>query len=151
MSHLQKKQDWRRRLAVFANQETGKAFEWGTTNCVSLALRAIDVQCESNLSIKYLRYLKNERIATAWAIKHGIDGFADLFLKHGGVMTSNTGCTDGFIIMIEQNNTLSANVIVGHQLLSSTPLDGVGYYGKVDTLLKALHETSANYLILGVR
>ena len=142
---LVKKQNWRQLLVKFAEGEAGTPFVWGQSNCVSLALRAIDEQCGSALAVDYKKHMKSERAAWAWSQRNGIAEIAAKFCDHGGREIPRFYEDDGDILLMQHGREISAHVLVSGRYLSSTPALGVAYFALSDL------RDSPQRIMLGVR
>ena len=143
---IMRKQDAVARLAMFANQEYGKPFTWGETNCVALALRAIDAQCDSNLINIGREFMSTERAALVWVGRNGgADGLFDLLIsRYGFEQVFEDFVNDGDIALKQGDRTINSYVFISGHWLSSTPDLGVRLFRDDEVNLE-------NALYLGVR
>lgn len=113
------------RLIAWARAEIGKPFAWGETNCVSLALRALDVQCGSDLSERYRRNMSSERRAVAWVARNGLAGLVQKFVAEGCVEIAPSFIQAGDIALVEIPGNIGASIYLGRNFLSSSVARGV--------------------------
>lgn len=143
---IKRKQDYLAQLVEFANTETGKPFIWGETNCVALALRALDAQCGSDLISIGREFMATERAALVWVGRNGgVNGLFDLLIReHGLEQVFSSFVSDGDIALRQGDNTINAYVFMSGYWLSSTVDQGV-------KLFRADEVELSNALYLGVR
>jgi hypothetical protein len=130
-------------LVRWASSQIGNAFVWGETNCLALALTAIDVQCGSALMDKFRRQMSSELRAQAWVKKHGFAGLVESFLSEGLVEIEPAFIQPGDLALVTLPDTLGASIFLGQQYLSSTAAGGVAIFGK--------HALRDPEIIVGVR
>ncbi|MFM7009312.1 MAG: DUF6950 family protein, partial [Betaproteobacteria bacterium] len=100
---LTRRDNWLQRLTEWASAEQGKPFAWGETNCVALALRAIDVQLEAPFFMRtYSRFFCSELRSRAWLRTHNIHDFAGLFTEAGGKILTRTEVGDGDVMLLQR-------------------------------------------------
>jgi hypothetical protein len=124
---IKRKQDYLAQLVEFTNTEAGKLFLWGETNCVALALRALDAQCGSDLISIGREFMATERAALVWVGRNGgANGLFDLLIREHGLEQVFSGfVSDGDIALKQGDNTINAYVFVSGYWLSSTADLGV--------------------------
>lgn len=135
--------DWELRLIAFARTALGKPFAWGETNCVALALRALDAQCGSDLIGRYARRMSSEHRARAWVARHGLVGLADRLQEEGCVVIETAFIQVGDIALAEMPDTIGAAVCLGRTMLSATAAGGVAQFRP--------EQLQAPAVVLGVR
>jgi hypothetical protein len=113
------------RLIAFARQEIGKPFAWGETNCVSLALRAIDVQCGTDLAGQNCKRMSTERRAMAWVARNGLSGLVQRLRDEGVIEIALSFIQTGDIALVEMAGNIGASVYLGRNYLSSSSDLGV--------------------------
>ena len=113
------------RLIAWARGEIGKPFAWVETNCVSLALRALDVQCGSDLSERYRRNMSSERRAVAWVARNGLAGLVQKFIAEGCVEVAPSFIRAGDIALVEMPGNIGASIYLGRNFLSVSGERGV--------------------------
>lgn len=113
------------RLIAFAREQLGQPFAWGETNCVMLALRALDAQCGSDLAARHMRYMSSERRAVAWVARHGLAGLVQRFVAEGLVEVAPTFIQAGDVALVEMPGNIGAAVYLGRNFLSSSSALGV--------------------------
>lgn len=122
---IRRTNDFDLRLARFAQQEIGRPFEWGSTNCVMLSLRAIDCMCCTTLAEEYAHPMRSARAASCWVRRHGLPGMIDA-LRDVGLVEVRPGFEQpGDLRLTACDGTLCAHVYMGGSWLSSTAEDGV--------------------------
>lgn len=143
---IRRKQDWLVCLTKFTNTETGKTFAWGETNCVAIALRALDAQCGSNLISIGREFMSTERTALVWVGRNGgASGLFDLLIKNYDLeQIFECFLNDGDIALKQGEKTINAYVFVSGYWLSSAVELGV-------KLFRADEVDLSNALYLGVR
>jgi len=117
--------DWEVLLMTFARSEVGRPFAWGETNCVSLALRALDVQYGTSLHVKYSHFMSSEKRAMAFVAKQGIDSLVHRFCLNGFSVIPKNFEQVGDVQFGEMPGNIGSAVILGRQHLSSTAVGGV--------------------------
>ena len=113
-------------LAEFVRAEVGQPFEWGWSNCVALALRAIDAMLGTTLHPKHQHHMATARRAAAWTRKHGIAGIIEAVKPDGLVEIKPNFAQPGDILLGRTTDgQISAHVSLGARALSSTAENGV--------------------------
>lgn len=114
------------RLAEFCRAELGRPFEWGITNCVALALRAVDAMHCTWLHAAHERHMRTALRAAAWTREHGARGVIDQLIADGLTEVAPEFAQDGDILIGQTNDgQIAAHVVVGARVLSATQADGV--------------------------
>jgi hypothetical protein len=114
------------RLMAFARAELGRPFAWGDTNCVALALRAVDAMHGTELFIRHRRHMRSARRALAWTRDHGTVGVIIELLRDGLVEVDPRYAQPGdLLIGTTPDGQIAAHVCLGERVLSSTEADGV--------------------------
>lgn len=145
---LIRRDDWLQRLTKWATDEQGKPFAWGETNCVALALRAIDVQLDAPFFMPtYSRFFRSEVRSRAWLKTHTIHDFVELFVAAGGKVLNCAGVGDGDIMLLQRGDNLYAHAMVSEHWLSSSPSHKVRFYHR--DAIRAITDDVVYYL--GVR
>jgi len=120
--------DWELRLAAFARAQCGQPFVWGQTNCVSLALRALDAMHGSNLQALHWRSMRSQTRALAWVHRNGLAGLVEVLQGAGLVQVPRNFEQPGDVCLVNlPGPTIGASVVLGRLHLSST-LNGVGLF-----------------------
>jgi hypothetical protein len=119
---MRKLVDWQLRLVRFANTEIGSPFIWGETNCVALAIRAIDVQCGTDLMCKYRKHMTCKRIAWLWLKRNGsLEGIKSRLLADGLSVIEGDYMQDGDLLMGEvEDGNVTAHIYLSGKWLSVT-------------------------------
>jgi hypothetical protein len=119
---MKKLTDWQLRLVQFANLEIGRPFIWGETNCVALAIRAIDVQCGTDLMCKYHRHMTDKRAAWLWLKRNGsLEGIKSRLLADGLSVIEPDYMQDGDLLMGEvEDGNVTAHIYLSGKWLSVT-------------------------------
>lgn len=121
--------DWEIALAAFARTQCGQPFVWGQTNCVSLAFRALDAMCGSNLQALHWRSMRSQTRALAWVRRHGLAGLVDVLQGAGLVLVPRNFEQPGDVCLVNlPGPTIGASVVLGRLRLSSTSEEGVGLF-----------------------
>jgi len=114
------------RLTQFVRAELGRPFIWGETNCVALALRAVDAMHGTALHDKHRRHMSSAARALAWTRKHGPSGVIDALINDGLIKIQPAYAQDGDILIGETTDgQIAAHVCLGVRVLSSTDAGGV--------------------------
>ena len=142
-AHVKRFDDHDLRLIAFAREQLGKSFEWGATNCVMLALRALDVQCGTDIAARHCRIMASERRAMAWVARHGLPGLVERLLAEGTVEVPPTHLQCGDVALVEMPGNIGAAVYLGRAYLSSSATLGVIQLRPADLALPSI--------VLGVR
>lgn len=113
---------------TFATGIVGTPFVWGSTNCVALALRALDAQYGTTLLVKHKHFMTSERRAKVGILRQGMAGIIERLQEDGfSVIPENYEQIGDVQFCIVPYN-IGASVILGRQHLSSTVDDGVKLY-----------------------
>lgn len=135
--------DWELKLAAFARSQCGQPFVWGQTNCVSLAFRALDAMCSSNLQPLHWRSMRSQTRAMAWVRRNSLDGLVEILQGAGLVPVQRNFEQTGDVCLVNlPGPTIGASVVLGRLHLSST-LRGVDLFSPDDLAVPDV--------ILGVR
>ena len=113
------------RLIAFAREQLGKPFVWGETNCLAIALRALDVQCGTDIAARYSKYMASERRAMSWVARHGLAGVVSRLIEEGAVEVAPAWIQTGDIALVEMPGNIGAAVYLGRNYLSSSSALGV--------------------------
>jgi len=114
------------RLQAFVRAELARPFAWGDTNCVALALRAVDAMHGTGLHVSHHRHMGSAARARVWTRKHGAYGVVTELLKDGLFEIPTTYSQPGDILIGETDDgQIAAHVCLGLRVLSSTEADGV--------------------------
>lgn len=114
------------RLMAFVRAELGRPFVWGDTNCVALALRAVDAMHGTELFARHRHRMCSAIRAQAWARKHGAVGVIIELLRDGLIEVDPNYAQPGDILVgTTQDGQIAAHVCLGTRVLSSTEADGV--------------------------
>lgn len=120
--------NWEVALAKFATAELGKPFVWGETNCVSLAIRALDVQCGDNYHACVKHFMSSELRAGAFVRKQGLAGIVSRLKARGIAVIPQNFEQVGDVRFVQTEVTIGASVLLGRKALSSTQEAGVALY-----------------------
>lgn len=110
---------------AFARAEVGRPFAWGETNCVSLGLRALDVQCGTDFHATWRHFMSTERRAMAFVLHQGIDGIIERLQSRGLTVIRKNFEQVGDVQFCEVPGNIGSAVILGRQHLSSSAAGGV--------------------------
>lgn len=114
------------RLMEFVRAEMGRPFAWGDTNCVALALRALDAMHGLALHARHRHHMSSAVRALAWTREHGALGVILELLRDGLVEVDPMYSQIGDILVGETDDgQIAAHVCLGVRVLSSTEADGV--------------------------
>lgn len=114
------------RLMEFVRSEVGRPFEWGETNCLALALRAVDAMRGTTLHATHRHRMSSAARALAGTRKHGLDGVVRFLQQHGLIELAPNFAQEGDILLgLSEDGQIAAHVSLGTRVLSSTPDDGV--------------------------
>jgi len=114
------------RLMEFVRTELGRPFEWGETNCLALALRAVDAMHGTHLHATHKHRMSSATRALAGTRKHGLNGVMEFLLGHGLVAIDPPFAQEGDILLgLTDDGQIAAHVSLGNRVLSSTQADGV--------------------------
>lgn len=113
------------RLIAFAREHLGKPFVWGETNCLALALRALDAQCGTDIATRHSKYMASELRAMAWVARHGLAGVVNRLLAEGAVEVAPAFIQSGDIALVEMPGNIGAATYLGRNYLSSSSALGV--------------------------
>lgn len=121
-------------LMQFARAEIGRPFMWGETNCVALALRALDVQCGSALMRCYRKHMASEQRALVWVARNGLAGLIERFIREGCREIAPNFIQAGDVAFSELPGSIGAAVYLGRNFLSSSPEAGVRQFRPVELM-----------------
>lgn len=142
---MTKIQHWRQALTAWVNQQNGKPFVWGETNCIALALAATDVQTGGALLPTYRHHMSSASRAQAWTRRNDLEKLKQILVGHGMTQLSSLTLADDGDILLAEHNGLYAHIFVSGKCLSATLDHGVQLYAWHEIVL---HE---NAVLLGVR
>lgn len=113
-------------LQQFVRAELGRMFIWGETNCVALALRAVDAMHGTGLHAAHRKHMATATRARAWTRKHGARGVIDQLLADGLMEVEPAFAQEGDILIGETaDGQIAAHVALGARVLSATETAGV--------------------------
>lgn len=114
------------RLMEFVRDELGRPFEWGETNCLALALRAMDAMHGTNLHATHRHRMSSAARALAGTREHGLKGVMMFLQQHGlTALTLNYAQEGDILLGLTEDGQIAAHVSLGNRVLSSTQADGV--------------------------
>lgn len=114
------------RLQQFVRSEIGKPFEWGETNCLALALRAVDYLHGTTLHADHKHRMTSAKRAQAGTRKHGLAGVMRFLEKAGLVEVKPNFAQPGDILLgLTDDGQIAAHISLGTRCLSSTQDHGV--------------------------
>lgn len=114
---------------AWSGAEIGRPFLWGETNCVALALRALDLQAGTQVMDKYRRHMVSARRAAAWCRSYAVADIARLLEGDGFTVLDASFSQPGDIVLAPWPGSISAAVCLGgRQRLSSTEVQGVALF-----------------------
>lgn len=114
------------KLMEFVRAELGRPFAWGDTNCVALALRALDAMHGLALHERHRHHMGSAVRARAWTRQHGAMGVVVELLRDGLVEVDPAYSQVGDILVGETaEGQIAAHICLGVRVLSSTEADGV--------------------------
>lgn len=117
---------WQTDLVRWADSIAAKPFEWGKTNCVALALTAIDIQLPApHFMPAYRGFMRTKQRAAVWQNRYDSRHIATLFTLAGGVEKSASSLLDGDILLAQRGRNIYGHVRISDCWLSSTEQDGV--------------------------
>lgn len=126
-----KKSDWENPLIDYVNAEMGKAFEWGKTDCTTLALGALKAMC-GDFDHEPLTYTTRlEAMEFMSTIKYSLYDF--MRLKFDVSIPDIFYWQKGDLIFIPQAPFECIHVVLDSKALS-IPVDGVVGLCNIDTL-----------------
>ena len=143
---ISRPQNWRQLLMRWASSQVGRPFVWGETNCVALALAAIDAQSSTALLAKYRHNMSSEVRALAWSRSNDIYTLAGKMLDEGMSVIGENYVDDGDILLIQKGREINAHVYVSGRYLSSTADGGVRLFAASE-----LDSSADGRLFRGVR
>lgn len=116
-----------RKTAVeFARAEIGRPFVWGDTNCVMLAVRALDAQAGTDIGPRHRHCMSSALRAAAWSRRHGLAGLVATLTAEGCTpVDPATPATGDVLLGHTRDGQLAAHVYLGRHVLSSTATAGV--------------------------
>lgn len=110
----------------FVRAELGRPFIWSETNCVALALRAIDAMHGTRLHATHRHHMCSALRAQAWTRQFGPHGIIVELLKDGLSEIPVSYAQPGDILAGETDDgQIAAHICLGVRVLSSTQNDGV--------------------------
>lgn len=116
------------RLMQFCRAEVGRMFIWGETNCVALALRAVDTMHGTALHAQHRKHMATATRALAWTRKHGARGVIDQLIADGLTEIDPAFAQEGDVLIGETaDGQIAAHVCLGVRVLSATEAAGVCY------------------------
>lgn len=133
--------DFMQRLMAFAQAEMGRPFIWGKTNCVALALRALDAQCaDSTLWHRWQRRMTSPARVAAFLRQHDFDACTALLGQAGLTLIDPAYAQPGDLLLYSTPEwAFAAGVNLGHAgVLSSTPERGVALWPRAAMALPRL-------------
>lgn len=115
-------------LQQFVRREVGRPFVWGETNCVALALRAVDAMHGTALHAAHRKHMTTPVRARAWTRKNGARGVIEQLVADGLEELAPAFAQVGDILVGETaDGQIAAHICLGTRVLSSTEADGVRY------------------------
>ncbi len=118
--------NWDRRLVEFARETNGQAFEWGSTDCVSLVRRGLQVEFGVDVWKGHVGKYKTKRGAVTVA---GKTDYEDALLTSGAVEVGYHFGTSGDVALSpkeDEHGMFSMALLVpSRKALTSVPREGV--------------------------
>lgn len=128
------------RLAEFVRAEMGRPFVWGHTNCVALALRALDALHDTDLHARYGLNMSSLVRAAVWARRHGLEGLRERFVAEGFAVVPTAYAQPGDILLGHtEDGQIAAHVCLGVRVLSSSSEGGIFQVRQSDILPAPLY------------
>jgi len=116
--------NWDGRLVAWAKEMVGRPFVWGETDCITLAIEAIEIIHPGQIKFD-LPFWDSKKTAIV-AIKK-INGFSAYMEKHGAVkIESELLARAGDLLVAPSVDSIEGcQVVIGGKIISSRPDEGV--------------------------